>query len=186
MDAIIQYDKSEFHETSSGIKISKKSIIKGTEQINVSGRCIFFHDVILRGDLAKVSIGKYLVVHEKVTLKPSYTYGYTKESPTKKVIKFLPLMISDYVEIDSSSIIQASKIGTCTSIGKNCYISHRCIIGENSIILDDSILPPDTVVPANSVYGGRPAIYIAETPESTAIIQKQKLINFYKNFVPKS
>ena len=36
-------------------------------------------------------------------------------------------------------------------------------------------------MPANSVYGGRPADYIAETPESNAIIQKQKLINFYKN-----
>lgn len=105
MDQIMYYDKADFHETSSGIKISRKSIIKGTEQINVSGRCIFFHDVILRGDLAKVSFGKYLVVHEKVVLKPSYTYGYTKETPTKRVIKFLPLTISDYVEIESNSIV---------------------------------------------------------------------------------
>lgn len=65
----------------------------------MSGRCIFFHDVVLRGDLAKVSFGKYMVVHERVFLKPSFQYGYTKESPAKKVIKFLPLVISDYVEI---------------------------------------------------------------------------------------
>lgn len=82
----------------------------------------FINEVILSGDLAKISIGKYLVVHEKVTLNPSYTYGYTKESPTKKIIKFHPLMISDYVEIESSSIIYVTKIGTCTSIGKYCYI----------------------------------------------------------------
>lgn len=43
-------------------------------------------------------------------------------------------------------------------------------MGENSIILDDSILPPDTMLPANSVYGGRPAILLAETPESANII----------------
>ena len=59
---------------------------------------------------------------------------YTKESSTKKVIKFLSLMISDYVEIESSSIIILSHLKlvqqhiiisfnyTCTSIGRNCYI----------------------------------------------------------------
>ena len=36
----------------------------------------------------------------------------------------------------------------------------RCIISENSIILADSIIPPDTFIIANSVYGGKPGIFL--------------------------
>ena len=52
------------------------------------------------------------------------------------------------------------------------------------IILDDSTVAPETVVPSYSVYGGRPAVFIAELPETTSIVFKDRAMNFYKNFLP--
>ena len=68
--------------------------------------------------------------------------------------------------IDRGTIVSASRIGHNVHIGKNCVIGHRCIIKDNCKILDNSILTTDTVVPPFTVFGGRPAVYLGELPES--------------------
>lgn len=94
----------------------------------------------------------------------------------------MQLTIGDNVYIDRGSIVCALKIGNFVSIGKNCVIGHRCILRDNCKILDGSILPPDTVVPPFTVYGGRPATYIGELPETIGIVHKDLTTNYYKNF----
>jgi dynactin-5 len=59
------------------------------------------------------------------------------------------------------------------------------MIGDSVIILDDSIVPAETVIPSYSVYGGRPAVFQAELPETANYIFRERSLNFYKNFLPK-
>ena len=84
--------------------------------------------------------------------------------------------------IDRGTIVCAIKIGSNVHIGKNCVIGHRAIIKDNCKILDNSVLAPDTVVPPFTVYGGRPAVYLGEPPETISIMHKELAINFFKNF----
>lgn len=105
--------------------MAKKQYIKGSEQISLVGRCIIMKDIVIRGDLCKIQIGRYTVIHENVILKPSYQYNYTSTSPKKKIIKFLPISIGDYVSIQAGSIVQALKIGSYTSVGRNCTLVKR-------------------------------------------------------------
>ena len=78
------------------------------------------------------------------------------------------------------------RVGNNVHIGKNCVIGHRSIIKDNCKILDGSVLPPDTVVPPFTVFGGRPATFIGELPESYDKIQTELAISFYKNFRPQT
>lgn len=48
--------------------------------------------------------------------------------------------------------------------------------------MDNSVLPPDTIVPAYTVYGGRPAQFIAELPESISTVHSEFAINYYNIF----
>lgn len=64
------------------------------------------------------------------------------------------------------------KIGNYAKIGKDCIIGSRVIIGEASIILDGSIVTADTNIAPFSVYGGKPALYMGELPESAPIVHK--------------
>lgn len=75
------------------------------------------------------------------------------------------------------------KIGSYVKIGKDCVIGQRVVIGECSVILDGSIVTADTQIAPYSVYGGKPALYMGELPESTPIVQKEVCINFFNNFV---
>ena len=90
--------------------------------------------------------------------------------------------MGDYVFIDRGSIICALKIGNNVHIGKNCIIGHRSVLKDNCKILDNSILPPDTVVPPFTVYGGKPATYVGELPETIGILHKEMTMSYYKNF----
>lgn len=94
----------------------------------------------------------------------------------------MTLNIGDHVFIDRGCIVCAIKIGSNVHIGKNCIIGHRVVIKDNCKILDNSILAADTVVPPFTVYGGKPATYIGELPETIGMIHKELTVNYFKNF----
>jgi dynactin 5 len=49
--------------------------------------------------------------------------------------------------------------------------------------MDNSILASDTVVPPFTVFGGRPATFISELPETFPFLAKQKTIQYYRKFI---
>eukprot|EP00826_Nyctotherus_ovalis_P055089 TRINITY_DN7293_c0_g1_i10.p4 TRINITY_DN7293_c0_g1~~TRINITY_DN7293_c0_g1_i10.p4 ORF type:complete len:117 (+),score=43.60 TRINITY_DN7293_c0_g1_i10:73-423(+) len=105
--------------------------------------------------------------------------SYTKQ---KGKLKYTELNIGDYVHLGKRSIISAGKIGNCVDIGEDCIIGQRAIIRGNSVVLPNSIVPPEGVVPPFTVYGGRPATFVAELPESVQEVFKHKAICEYLKF----
>lgn len=82
----IGYEEKEYYETRSKNLIGKKCLIKSSNNIEICDHAILQQRIILRGDLAKVSIGKYVVLSEMVIIKP----------PTKrqnKELKYVPISI---------------------------------------------------------------------------------------------
>ena len=69
---ITNYNPDQYHETTSGNKINKKTLISGSDQINTNGKAIMMEGTIIRGDLAKIIMGKNIILHENVVIKPSY------------------------------------------------------------------------------------------------------------------
>jgi dynactin-5 len=98
MDQVVYYNPEEYLETLSGNKLHKRALIKGSDQIQLQGKVIMKSGLIIRGDLAKVTMGKYVTLMENVTLKPSYKRA-------KQKLAFIPITIGDYVTIESNSII---------------------------------------------------------------------------------
>jgi len=81
--------------------------------------------------------------------------------------------------IEDDCVIVAASIGSYVHIEKNCVISRRCILKDCCFILEGSILAPDTVVPPFTVFGGTPATFQYELPESFQEVQRQRSIGFY-------
>jgi len=71
----IFYNPEKFFETNTGNKLGKKCIIRGPDQIQLSGKSIFHNACIIRGDLARISLGKYVIMKEGCIVKPSYEKG---------------------------------------------------------------------------------------------------------------
>ena len=172
----IFYPKKEYLETHTGNKVSRKAIVKGTQNIHLNGKCIISPGVIIRGDLAPVKIGKNTIIREDVVIRPSYKRA-------KGHLKYITMHIGDYVYIGENSIVCAGKIGNCVQIGKNCIISHRCVLKDNSRVEDNTVLCADTEVPPFTLYGGHPGIYKSDLSDSTVFMHTEMAQAFYNKFV---
>mmetsp|Transcript_18019 Transcript_18019/g.30696 ORF Transcript_18019/g.30696 Transcript_18019/m.30696 type:complete len:180 (+) Transcript_18019:98-637(+) len=150
-------------------------MLKGADKILIEGKTIIQTSSVVRGDLAQIQIGVYVIIRENVIIRPCHTKQQGKTKYVKQVF-------GDNVYIEKDCVINAMKIGNNVHIGRGCIIGHRVIIHDNVKILEHSILPPDTVVPPFTVYGGRPAQFIAELPESIGQIHKEFAQSYYKMF----
>jgi len=130
----------------------------------------------VRGDLANINMGIFVIAKEEVILRPTFNQGRNGK------LKYVSMSIGDYVTIDKRTIVSSFKIGSGVVIGKDCVLGHRSVLKDNCRVLDGSVVAPDTIIPPFTVYGGRPAVMIGELPETTPIIHKELAVQFFRNF----
>ncbi|TKX20572.1 hypothetical protein C1H76_7383 [Elsinoe australis] len=164
--------KSEYIETDTGNKISRKARIEGKPNIMLGGRSVIMAEVCMRGDLHRfssseggdkgpttsISIGRYTVVATGCTLRPPCRISRGQMS-------YYPMRIGDNVFIGPNCLISSVAISSHVYIGANCVLSPFCMIKENCKILPDTVVPPNMVIPPGSVVGGRPGRVIDEVGE---------------------
>lgn len=170
------YLKSQYIETASGNKVSRQSVLCGSQNIVLNGKTIIMSDCIIRGDLANVRIGRNCVVSKRAVIRPPF-------KKFSKGVAFFPLHIGDHVFIGEDSIINAASIGSFVHIGKNCVIGRRCMLKECCAIADNTVLPPETVVPPFTVFSGCPGRFSLELPECTQDLMVNVTKSYYQHFV---
>uniref|UniRef100_A0A8C2S9E6 Dynactin subunit 5 n=1 Tax=Capra hircus TaxID=9925 RepID=A0A8C2S9E6_CAPHI len=110
------YNKSEYIETASGNKVSRQSVLCGSQNIVLNGKTIVMNDCIIRGDLANVRVGRHCVVKSRSVIRPPF-------KKFSKGVAFFPLHIGDHVFIEEDCVVNAAQIGSYVHVGKNCVIS---------------------------------------------------------------
>ncbi|KAJ1642125.1 hypothetical protein J3B02_001768 [Coemansia erecta] len=179
------YKKPEFIETDTGNKVSRRSLISGSQNIVLGGKTIVHSKCTIRGDLrragpthqAAVLIGRFCSLGPSSVLRPPYkTY--------KGTFSYYPLKIGDHVDIGENSIVEAASIGSCVVIGKNCVVGRFAIIKDCCLIEDGAVIAPNTVIPPFSVVsGGSPAKVVAQLPESTQEVFETRSKDNYSKFI---
>uniref|UniRef100_A0A1A8BMM3 Dynactin subunit 5 n=1 Tax=Nothobranchius kadleci TaxID=1051664 RepID=A0A1A8BMM3_NOTKA len=111
----IFYNKAEYIETASGNKVSRQSVLCGSQNIVLNGKTIVMNDCIIRGDLANVRVGRHCVVKSRSVIRPPF-------KKFSKGVAFFPLHIGDHVFIEEDCVVNAAQIGSYVHIGKNCVI----------------------------------------------------------------
>ncbi|EQC39308.1 hypothetical protein SDRG_03513 [Saprolegnia diclina VS20] len=169
------FDPDHYICTASGNKISRDSTLCCTKNILLRGKTIINASTILRGDLAKISLGKLCIIRESCVLKPP-----PKILPTGML--FIPQTIGDHVYIGEGSIIEAARIGSCVQIGKNCVIGKRVIIRDCCYIADNTIIPSDEIIPPYTHVSGIPGTSTHELPEATQDLCMAQVARYFENF----
>ncbi|XP_044308556.1 dynactin subunit 5 isoform X2 [Varanus komodoensis] len=117
------YNKSEYIETASGNKVSRQSVLCGSQNIVLNGKTIVMNDCIIRGDLANVRVGRHCVVKSRSVIRPPF-------KKFSKGVAFFPLHIGDHVFIEEDCVVNAAQIGSYVHIGKNCVIVRSPVCPE--------------------------------------------------------
>jgi dynactin-5 len=187
MDPLTQteeYDTSEWVTTKSGVQLSNKAYRGGLQGIIVNGKGVVHEGAIVRGDLAKMTLGQYCTVGRNVVMHPVY-YPRKNADGTLKDGMRVPIRIGNYVTIGEKTVVMASQIGSCVRIGSNCVIGARATIKSCVEIRDNTVIPPDAIVPPYAVMQGSPGVQVDTLPESAEIVLREQAIAMIERRVRK-
>ncbi|KAK3553051.1 hypothetical protein QTP86_031188 [Hemibagrus guttatus] len=62
----------EFGKEASGNKVSRQSVLCGSQNIVLNGKTIVMNDCIIRGDLANVRVGRHCVIKSRSVIRPPF------------------------------------------------------------------------------------------------------------------
>ncbi|EKX50008.1 hypothetical protein GUITHDRAFT_135684 [Guillardia theta CCMP2712] len=150
---------SEYLQGSQGTKFSVGAFLYGAHNISLGAKTVIESDTILRGDMAKIKIGRHCVIKPHAVLRPSF-------KKSKSGSSFFPMTIGNNTSIGRGSVVEALKVGSCVDIGANCIIGKRAILSDCCKIDDGTVIPPDTVVPPFARMRGIPGHIYDELPET--------------------
>ncbi|XP_006027215.2 dynactin subunit 5, partial [Alligator sinensis] len=170
-------ERGRLARQASGNKVSRQSVLCGSQNIVLNGKTIVMNDCIIRGDLANVRVGRHCVVKSRSVIRPPF-------KKFSKGVAFFPLHIGDHVFIEEDCVVNAAQIGSYVHIGKNCVIGRRCVLKDCCKILDNTVLPPETVVPPFTVFSGCPGLFSGELPECTQELMIDVTKSYYQKFLP--
>ncbi|XP_034098717.1 dynactin subunit 5 [Drosophila nasuta] len=170
------YSKDEYVETASGNKVSRHTVLCGSQNIVLNGKVIVQSGAIIRGDLANVRTGRYCVISKNSVIRPPY-------KQFSKGIAFFPMHIGDHVFIGEGAVVSAAIIGSFVYIGKNAIIGRRCTLKDCCVIEDGAVLPPETTVSSYMRYTSKGTIEGGQgNPYFVPAAMQDEMANYTKSF----
>ncbi|EPS29987.1 Dynactin subunit 5 [Penicillium oxalicum] len=177
--------KSEYIETDTGNKISRRSQIHGTQHIILGGKTVIQAEAVIRGDLFRqasaapsadpnnpappsnapsvaITVGRYSYISKSAVLRPPSRLH-------RGVHSYYPLKIGDHVFVGESAVVEAASLGNHVHVGAGATVGSMAIIKDFAVILDGAVVPPGMVVPSWCVVGGRPARIVGEVGEGYGV-----------------
>lgn len=110
-----------------------------------------WYNSVIRGDLAKISIGSSTNIQDLVVIHVNQNQ---------------PVTIEDYVTVGHSAILHGCKIGRGSLIGMGSIILDGVTIGEETTIAAGTLVPGNKTYPPRVMLMGVPARVIRELTES--------------------
>ncbi|KAK5695274.1 hypothetical protein LTR97_008780 [Elasticomyces elasticus] len=166
--------KTEYIETDTGNKISRRARIEGKQNIMLAGKSVVMAGATLRGDLHRksdkpaegekgssvtaISVGKASIISTDCTIRPPMRLS-------RGQMTFYPMRIGDNVFIGTGTHVSALSISSHVHIGAGCILSPFCVIKESCKILPGTVVPSHMIIPPGSIVAGRPARVIGEVGE---------------------
>ncbi|KAF5010128.1 hypothetical protein F66182_15489, partial [Fusarium sp. NRRL 66182] len=144
--------KGEYIETDTGNKISRRSLIHGTQHIILGGKTVIQAEAVIRGDLFRVQPPSSSSSHShsndgenpsssSTNTPPSVAitvgrYTYISRAailrPPSRLHRglhsYYPLKIGDHVFVGEHSIVEAAQIGNHVHIGNGVVVGHMAIL----------------------------------------------------------
>lgn len=144
--------------------VAPNSSIIGNVDIG-EGASVWFN-VVMRGDMDKISIGKNTNVQDGSILH---------------VDKGFPIAISEGVTVGHKVMLHGCSIGENSLIGMNAVVLNGANIGKNCIIGANSLVTENMEVPDGHLALGSPAKVIKPLDEKTFALLKKSAEHYVEN-----
>ncbi len=139
--------------------VSPLAIVIG--DVEISEGTAIFPGAVIRGDVAKVTVGRYSNIQDNVVLHGGDIYE------ADELKGHLPVEIGDYVTVAHGSVVHGSKIEDVSMIGIKAIVFEGSTVGEGSIVGMNATVLENTKIPKRSIVAGVPAKVIKTVDDVT-------------------
>ena len=129
--------------------------------VEISEGTAVFPGAVIRGDVAKITIGKYSNIQDNAVLHGGNIYE------GDKLKGHLLVEIGDYVTVGHGAVIHGSKIEDVSMIGIEAIVYSSSVVGEGSIVGMNATVLENTRIPKRSIVVGTPAKVIKTVDDVT-------------------
>ena len=170
-------------KTSTGNYVSRQAEIVNPANVEIKGKSWVQSGVTIRGDAARIRMGRYCALSSGVVLEPALLVGGSGVSEQQQHV---PLSIGSHTIIEANARISAAAVGSYCWIGPNVTLGPRviikdgCIIDQGVSIGADIVIPPFTRV---SVQKNSLVLQQRELPPSTVQLLQEESMENYQAFV---
>ncbi len=130
---------STFSKTPAGFYAANNATIVG--DVTVGAESSFWFNVVVRGDVAPISIGQRVNVQDGAVIHCD---------------SHAPNVIEDEVSIAHGAIVHGMRVGRGTLVGMGAVVLGRTKIGSECLIAAGAVVPPGLEVPDRMVVMGVP------------------------------
>lgn len=182
-----EYDPAGYIKTFTFNLVSRGAFVLGAKRVQIGdgtsdrmiGKTVIQPEVVIRGDLQSVKIGKYCWIGDGTVLRPSWRLL----GPGDGGFKWFPLRIGSHVRIGKDCVIESAVIGSCVQIGEGCVLGRQTVLKDCCFIVPGTVLPEEMVVPPFAIVEGVPGRIVGELPETAAEEFKRDAIDEYKAII---
>lgn len=117
-------------------------------KVELGERVSVFPSAVIRGDLAKITVGDYTNIQDGAVLHTTHQSAFSQEKP---------LTIGAYVTIGHGAIVHGCTIADEVLIGMNATVLDGAVIETHVIVAAGSLVAPNKHLLSGYLYAGSPA-----------------------------
>ena len=140
-----------FHKTLDGYYVARTAILTGDLQI--SPQASFWFGAVVRGDVARISIGRRVNVQDNAVIHCDTG---------------VPNVIEEDVTIGHGAIVHGERVGAGSLVGMGATLLSRTRVGRGCLIAAGATVPPGLIVPDGMAVMGVPGKIVRPVKEEEA------------------
>jgi len=143
-------------------------------RVEISEGTSVFPGAVIRGDVAKITVGRYSNIQDNVVIHGGDIY----EGDNLK--GHLPVEIGDYVTVGHGAVVHGSRIEDVSMIGMKAIVYGGSVVGEGSIVGMNATVLGNMRIPKRSVVVGVPAKVVKTVDDVTYSRIKKHALRYHE------
>jgi NDP-sugar pyrophosphorylase family protein len=104
--------------------ISRAALVEGAAHVSMAGDSVVRAGAVVRGDLARVKVGRYSDIGAGAVLKPP---GRVGDPPA---LAYVPQVLGSHVHVGAGAVVEAAALGAGARVGP------RAVVGKSAVLKD--------------------------------------------------
>ena len=133
-----------------------------TGKVNIGEKSSVWFGCVLRGDVAKITIGSYSNIQDACILhgtRPNHAQNKTGKDGAM-------VSVGNYVTIGHSAIIHACEVQDYAFVGMGSIVMDLAIIEQYAMLAAGAVLTPGKVIKSKQIWAGNPAKYLRDMTQT--------------------